>query len=317
MSDNTESIDINVSETVDTGESQNTINTTQPTISSQSASQLNTSVQQIITNIKQLQTTEMQLYTSLDDQNLDPAKRTNIINQINEIGQTRATLYNSLKNMAASYQQNVSTSQDTIQQQMFALDIVENELNEAKLRTQQLENEKYNKLRLVEINTYYSKRFDAHKEIVKIIVYVCIFMLITIILGKKEILPRNIYIVLNGMIIVIGIIVIGKKMIDLSNRDNMNFDEYDWYFDKSKAPSDTDSSDSSNPWAMPTATCVGELCCASNPGVIYDPVQNICVLNTSTTLDTSQPMTETTTTATETTTTATESFANPFLRQKW
>ena len=34
MSDNTESIDINVSETVDTGESQNTINTTQPTISS-------------------------------------------------------------------------------------------------------------------------------------------------------------------------------------------------------------------------------------------------------------------------------------------
>jgi hypothetical protein len=68
---------------------------------------------------------------------------------------------------------------------------------------------------------------------------------------------------------------------------------------------------------MPTATCVGELCCASNPGVIYDPVQNICVLNTSTTLDTSQPMTETTTTATETTTATTESFANPFLRQKW
>jgi hypothetical protein len=317
MSDNTESIDINVSETVDTGESQNSINTIQPTISSQTASQLNTSVQQIITNIKQLQTTEMQLYTSLDDQNLDPTKRTNIINQINEIAQTRATLYNSLKNMASSYQQNVSTSQDTIQQQMFALDIVENELNEAKLRTQQLENEKYNKLRLVEINTYYSKRFDAHKEIVKIIVYVCIFMLITIILGKKEILPRNIYIVLNGMIIVIGIIVIGKKIIDLSNRDYMNFDEYDWYFDKSKAPSDTGSSDSSNPWAMPTATCVGELCCISNPGMTYDAVQKVCVLNTSTTLDTSQPMTETTTTSTETTTATTESFTNPFLRQKW
>jgi hypothetical protein len=317
MSDNTESIDINVSETVDTGESQNTINTTQPTISSQSASQLNTSVQQIITNIKQLQTTEMKLYTSLDDQNLDPSKRTNIINQINEIGQTRATLYNSLKNMASSYQQNVSTSQDTIQQQMFALDIVENELNEAKLRTQQLENEKYNKLRLVEINTYYGKRFDAHKEIVKVIVYVCIFMLITIILGKKEILPRNIYIVLNGMIIVIGIIVIGKKMIDLSNRDNMNFDEYDWYFDKSKAPSDTTTtSSSSNPWAMPTATCVGELCCISNPGMTYDAVQKVCVLNTSTTLDTTEMATETTTT-TDTTAATTESFTNPFIRQKW
>jgi hypothetical protein len=259
----------------------------------------------------------MKLYTSLDDQNLDPSKRTNIINQINEIGQTRATLYNSLKNMASSYQQNVSTSQDTIQQQMFALDIVENELNEAKLRTQQLENEKYNKLRLVEINTYYGKRFDAHKEIVKVIVYVCIFMLITIILGKKEILPRNIYIVLNGMIIVIGIIVIGKKMIDLSNRDNMNFDEYDWYFDKSKAPSDTTTtSSSSNPWAMPTATCVGELCCISNPGMTYDAVQKVCVLNTSTTLDTTEMATETTTT-TDTTAATTESFTNPFIRQKW
>jgi hypothetical protein len=315
----TESIDINVSET-ETTDNPNSIMSAPPTISSQSASQLNTSVQQIITNIKQLQTTEMQLYTSLDDQNLDPTKRTNIINQINEIGQTRATLYNSLKNMASSYQQNVSTSQDTIQQQMFALDIVENELNEAKLRTQQLENEKYNKLRLVEINTYYGKRFDAHKEIVKIIVYVCIFMLITIILGKKEILPRNIYIVLNGMIIVIGIIVIGKKMIDLSNRDNMNFDEYDWYFDKTKAPSDTTDSSSSNPWAMPTVACVGEMCCASNPGVTYDAVQNICVLNTSTTLDTSEMATDTTTTTTDTTSSTsatTESFTNPFIRQKW
>lgn len=308
----TESIDINVSDT-ETTDNQNTINTTPPTISSQSVAQLNTSVQQIITNIKQLQTTEMQLYTSLDDQNLDSTKRTNIINQINEIGQTRSTLYNSLKNMAASYQQNVSTSQDTIQQQMFALDIVENELNEAKLRTQQLEKEKYNKLRLVEINTYYGKRFDAHKDIVKVIVYVCIFMLITIILGKKEILPRNIYIVLNGMIIVIGVIVIGKKIIDLSNRDNMNFDEYDWYFDKSKAPSDTStSSSSSNPWTTPTVACVGELCCASNPGVTYDAVQNICVLNTSTTLDTGEMATEPTTTTTMTT----ESFTNPFIR-KW
>ena len=141
-------------------------------------------------------------------------------------------------------------------------------------------------------------------------------MLITIILGKKEILPRNIYITLNGMIIVIGVIVIGKKVIDLSNRDNMNFDEYDWYFDKTKAPSDTTaSSSSSNPWATPTVACVGEMCCISNPGMTYDAVQKVCVLNTSTTLDTSQPMTETTTT-TDTTTTI-ESFTNRFIRQKW
>ena len=219
--------------------------------------------------------------------------------------------------MASSYQQNVSTSQNTVQQQMFALDIVENELKEAKIRAQALENEKYNKLRLVEINTYYSKRFGAHKEIVKIIVYVCIFMLITIILGKKDILPKYIYIALSGMIVVIGVIAIGKKLIDLSNRDNMNFDEYDWYFDKSKAPSDTntDPSQQTDPWAIPNVACVGQMCCLSTPGLVYDPEQKVCVLDTTSSLDTSQ----TVSTTAPTTTATTESFVNTnqYLRNSW
>lgn len=311
----------------------NSIMSAQAKISSQSVSSQGMGVNQIISNIKQLQTTEMQLYTSLDDQNLTVDQRTNIINQINEIGQTRSTLYNSLKNMASSYQQNVSTSQNTVQQQMFALDIVENELNEAKVRTQALQNDKYNKLRLVEINTYYSKRFGAHKEIVKVVVYVCILMLIVIILGKKEILPRNIYIALNGIILTVGIIIIGKKIIDLSNRDNMNFDEYDWYFDKSKAPSDTGGSGSAtsqptDPWATTPSECVGEMCCTANPGLIYDSVSKVCVLNTSTTLDSSATgtTTDTTSSTTDTTTTSTDttesmknmnSLLRPTAYQNW
>ena len=323
-----EQVNTDIADT-DPESSVNSIMSAQTKISSQSMSSQGMGVDQIISNIKQLQTTEMQLYTSLDDQNLTVDQRTNIINQINEIGQTRTTLYNSLKNMASSYQQNVSTSQNTIQQQMFALDIVENELNEAKVRTHALENDKYNKLRLVEINTYYSKRFGAHKEIVKVVVYVCILMLITIILGKKEILPRNIYIVLNGMILVVGIIIIGKKIIDLSNRDNMNFDEYDWYFDKSKAPSDTGGSGSAtsqptDPWATTASECVGELCCTSNPGLIYDSVAKVCVLNSSTTLDSSATGTTTTTdTTSSTSNTTTESMKNmnsllrPTAYQNW
>ena len=265
------------------------INEAQVNVSSETTSKFNEGIEQIISNIKNMQTNEMQLYVSLDNQNLTADQRTDIINRIEQIGQTRQTLYNSLNNMASSYQQNVTTSQNTIQQQMFAIDIVENELNEAKGRAKALENQKYDKLRLVEINTYYGKRFSAHKEIVKVIVYICIFMLITIILGKKEILPRNIYITLNGMIIVIGIIVIGKKIIDLSNRDNMNFDEYDWYFNKEKAPSNAGSTTASgDPWGSVKATCVGDMCCNPTQGLIYDSVNKVCVLNTSTTLQTTE-----------------------------
>jgi hypothetical protein len=295
--------------------------TTTPNMTGQTSSQLNLGVEQIISNIKDMQTKEMKLYTDLDNPQLTEAQRTNIIDQINQIGETRSTLYNSLNNMASSYQQNVSTSQNTLQQQVFALDIVENELNEAKVRMKALETQKYNKLRLVEINTYYGKRFSAHKEIVKVVVYVCIFMLITIILGKKEILPRNIYITLNGMIIVIGIIVIGKKVIDLSNRDNMNFDEYDWYFDKSKAPVDTSTTESSDPWATVSTTCIGEACCPPNEEegspnlMMYDSVKKVCVLNTDTSLQAAPAEPTTTTTTTETTET-TEPLTNmsKFLR---
>ena len=317
----TEDQDLQISDTnapMETSMETSMYTTTSPNMTGQTKSQLNLGVDQIISNIKDMQTKEMKLYTDLDNQELTEAQRTNIIDQINQIGETRSTLYNSLNNMASSYQQNVSTSQSTLQQQVFALDIVENELNEAKVRMKALENQKYNKLRLVEINTYYGKRFSAHKEIVKVVVYVCIFMLITIILGKKEILPRNIYITLNGMIIVIGIIVIGKKVIDLSNRDNMNFDEYDWYFDKSQAPADTSTTSDSDPWASISTTCIGEACCPNTEDstnlMMYDSVKNVCVLNTDTSLQ-AAPAEPTTTTTTETTET-TEPLTNmsKFLR---
>ena len=113
----------------------------------------------------------------------------------------------------------------------------------------------------------------------------------------------------------------------------MNFDEYDWYFDKSKAPSDTntDPSQQTDPWALPNVACVGQMCCLSTPGLVYDPTQKVCVLDTSSSLDTSQTvsttapttttaMTPVTTTPTTTTTATktTESFTlNKYLRNSW
>ena len=119
---------------------------TQMPISNETKTKFNEGIQQVISNIKDMQTIEIQLYTSLDNQSLTVAERNNIITRINQIGETRMTLYNSLNNMASSYQQNVSTSQKTIQQQLFVIDIVENELNEAKGRMKLLENKKYDKL---------------------------------------------------------------------------------------------------------------------------------------------------------------------------
>lgn len=234
--------------------------------------------QQVLNNITQLQTQEKELYNSLDDVNLGSEQKQQIINRINEISQMRMNLYAGLKDMYSYYQQNVSSSRTTLGQTMAAVDVLENELNQAKRRMNLLEDQKYNKLRLVEINTYYGKRYNAHSKLMKTIVIICIPIIILSVLANKGILPPNIYGLLIFIILVIGAVLIGLQLIDISNRDNMNWDEYDWYFDQSNAPTDSTQGTSSNdPWGSVSTTCIGSACCYE--GSTYDSDKNVCVPN--------------------------------------
>jgi len=233
--------------------------------------------QQVVSNIAQLQAQEKDLYSSLDDVNLNSEQKQRIINQINEISQMRINLYAGLKDAYSFYQKNVSASKNTLGQSMEAIDILENELNQSKIRLNLLEDQKYNKLRLVEINTYYGKRYKAHSGLMKTIVIICIPIIILTILANKEILPPKLYAFLMGIILILGILSIGTQLIDISSRDNMNWDEYYWYFNKDKAPSDTTIGDITNPWEKNSLslTCIGSACCYE--GSTYDSTQNICV----------------------------------------
>jgi hypothetical protein len=233
---------------------------------------------QIIDNIKSLQTTEMKLYDSLESKSLNSDQKQQIIDKINEISQMRINLYANLKDSYSYYQQDVSESRNTMNDQMVSVDVIENELNDSKRRLNLLEDQKNNKIRLVEINTYYGKQYNAHKQIMQIIVFICIPVLILTALASKGILPPKITAILTGIIIIIGIYIIGAKIIDLSNRDNLNFDEYNWYFDKEAAPtnsSETTTTTSSSPWETSAATCVGAECCYDNS--TYDEAQNKCI----------------------------------------
>ena len=239
--------------------------------------------QQVLNNITQLQTQEKELYDSLENASLNSEQKKQIINKINEISQMRMNMYASMKDMYANYQQGVSSSKSTLEQQMVAIDILENELNSAKEKMNLLEEQKYNKLRLVQINTYYGKRYSAHIQIMKTIIFTCIPLIILAVLANKGILPLNIYVFLSGLVIVVGLVILGLQLIDLSNRDNMNWDEYNWYFDESSAPSDPTytsetTSSSSNPWSSISTTCIGSACCYE--GTIYDESKKLCVLNT-------------------------------------
>ena len=243
--------------------------------------------QQVLKNITALQAQEKQLYDSLNNTSLSTEERQQIINKINEISQIRINMYSAIKNVYSLIEDNVDASIVTIQQQIKAIDVLENELNETKIKMNLLEDQKNDKLRLVEINTYYGKQYNSQSSLMKLIIIICVPIIILSVLYNVDILPSVIYSFLVGLILVIGVFLIGSKLIDILNRDNMNWDEYDWYFDKNSAPGPdyTGSSGSlgstgagyADPWATATSTCVGSACCYDNS--TYDSEQNICVPN--------------------------------------
>lgn len=239
--------------------------------------------QQVLKNISDLQTQEKDLYNSLDNASLSTEEKQQIINKINEISQMRVNMYSTINSMYSFMQQDVAASKTTLGQQIAAIDILEEELNKSKIKMNLLEEQKNNKLRLVEINTYYGKRYNSHSGLMKTIVLFCVPIIILSILYNRGLLPSNIYSLLLILIFAVASFLIGSKLIDMSNRDNMNWDEYNWYFDKNSAPSPDFSgtagsgSSSSDPWATVSATCIGSACCYDDS--TYDSDKNICVPN--------------------------------------
>ena len=237
---------------------------------------------QMLNDITSLQSTEKQLYLSLDEPSLTTEQKQQIIAKINSISQLRINLYSNMKDMYTFYNNNTTSSSELLNQQKKTIKVIEEELNDAKIKMNKLKISKNDKLRLIEINNYYGKRYNAHVNLIKIFVIVSIIILILTIIFRKGLLPTQIYYLLIGLTIIIGVIILGYSIVDISNRDNMNWDEYDWYFDKSIAPSiTTDTSTGySDPWANQLSmVCVGSECCTT--GNIYDSEQNLCILDSS------------------------------------
>ena len=186
--------------------------------------------QSLIDNIKQLQTMEQDLYNEVQVLAANPgndAKQNVLIARINQLSQLRISLFASLQQMATSSQATLATSRVDLVDQMTLIGVVEEELNNAKKLMNQTDNIKNNKVRLVEINTYYGKRYRAYTELMKILINVFVPILLIGILQKKSLIPFNIAPALIGLILVLGAYFFIKKFMDISKRDNMDFDQYD------------------------------------------------------------------------------------------
>ena len=236
---------------------------------------------QIISDINTLQSTERDLFNSLEQslsQNkLSKTQKEELIQKINEISQMRSNMYQTIGGVNSFYKTNLNSSSDTLEQQTAAINIVEKELNAAKGRLKKIEEYKLNKLRLVEINTYYGERYAAYSDLMKIIIYMFVPILILAILTNRGILPLSIFSIVVILIGFFGTIKLYYTIRSIMMRDNMQYQEYDWNFDPDKAPKAPANASVKDPWALSGGgnICIGQQCCDLN--YTYDSAQNKCL----------------------------------------
>jgi hypothetical protein len=136
-------------------------------------------LQDTIYKIEQLQKTEQQLYdapsrnaerVSLGKKDIYSAEDIqNLTNQINSLSAARVNLYNTLSKL---YKEQVNIGEEvqiSLDQQTATLQILEKQLNKSKKVLTSLEDQKLNQLKMIEITTYYSKKYDAQKRLMQIV----------------------------------------------------------------------------------------------------------------------------------------------------
>jgi hypothetical protein len=234
--------------------------------------------EQILDDIQYLQTLEQELIDALENNgNLTSQQQQQIINKINSITNMRINLYQTLGNLSSLYENAVANSQGSLSEQTQIIDIVENQLNQAKQKLALLETEQNNKLRIIEINDYYGEKYSEHSSLMKYIIFMMIPIIIITFLFNKGMLPKTIYYILLVIIAIIGSIFIVYRLLSIWNRDNMNYQAYSWSFNVKDAPSTINNNSSNDPWLSNSSigTCIGDNCCTN--GMTFNTSTNQCV----------------------------------------
>lgn len=257
---------------------------------------------QILNKIQDLQTKEQNLFSTLENGltngTIDSTKKNTMMDQINQLTQERLNLYDQLNILMQTSQKNLENVSVVIKDQNVAVQIVEQQLNDKKRQLEYIQEENINKLRIIEINTYYSEQYKEYSKLMKTIIFTLIPIIILYFLAKNGILPLFLYYPLVIIIGLIGSIMVFRVWLSITNRDSMNYQEYDWYFNKAKAPSaPNDGGSAKDPWSKGAngIICIGDQCCS--PGMKYDAAVNKCIgsstsiaANASTVANTSSPL---------------------------
>ena len=250
-----------------------------PNAASSAASGMNARQQGIINNIARIQAIEKQLLEKLSD-STNAGDRTTIVGQINDLAKTRGDLYNNMNDFSSQIETVASERRNALVQNNVAVSVIRDQIANSSNTLDGLQQEKSNKMRLVEINNYYGKKYEFQTDIMKIVILTCVPVLVISILLKKGFIPNLIATGLIIMIIAAGVIAVARKVIDLNRRNSFNFDQYDHPFNpyavnvtktKTETTNLADISKMENPFL-----CIGPACC-TDTSTAWDDKTKKCI----------------------------------------
>ena len=190
------------------------------------------------TNIAELQAIQQKLFTDLETLAGSPditstSIQTQIADkfaQIDNLTKLRTNIFNTIKANYGITQSDYNIQRKSYAQQLVALTIIENDLTNTSRKLQDSLLIRDNAERMVGVNNYYTRRYEAHADIMKNIIFYCGIIIFVIFLMKMGVIGDTISSLLIIVALCFGIIIVGKKVWDLSSRNNIDYDKYNFPF---------------------------------------------------------------------------------------
>jgi hypothetical protein len=229
-------------------------------ISDSDNSDLAMGVLNTLDNIKMIQSLESNNYDKLlkNDvtQELTSEEKDKLLKENANLSAIKINLYDSIKDTYNSSFNAMVTSQQDIMEQLAAIKIVEAELKNSAARMGNLDAENINTMRMIEINRYYEEKYNDYSGFIKYLITFIVSLLIIYILNKKSFISDSIYKILLFIVILAGVIILGKYYYKMMFRSNMVYQEYVYPYANVVGSTSTDVNNT-NPWENPiqSITC--------------------------------------------------------------
>lgn len=239
------------------------------------------SVESLLESVTDLQEEEHRLLIRLSNAT-GPEEAKRYVTNINQFANMRKNLYTAIAQHNDTTLQNVESNLAAIEQQRNAIAVMEKQLNDLKTQYEALQDNEHSQVRLVQINTYFAERYQAHTQLLKILLYTLVPLVILAYLRNLQWLQGIFFYLPFILVSMVGAFYFWNQLQSIWSRNNMVYSEFDWKHDPdlvlpanaAKYPSSTSSTSSTSP-SSSSGSCTNNQCCST--GTLWDPTKYQCM----------------------------------------